>query len=299
MAVIFHIINSNDQANTCLIHFYKRRTNKMPLNEIFDNLLLSNAVFNYLSLPDVKTAALVCKSWRELVECRKYWQGSLSPSPTPVLRIRDESIFSSPRIKSVRKFRIDSSDTDSKLVNLFFRFVSDNKDYEVEYLMCDNILLTTVPRQLANAMCRVVELWLDGGTKLSKRQSDHMFNAISQSTDLKLKKLILRDVIMPNLDPETFASALINLEEVCLGEAVLSEDHLQAVLSVIAKKPESILKHWKLIFLNHLSAKRVCKIVIAICRVHPPGFCFCARIRFNHGFGLRCFAKSQPILVGI
>ena len=165
---------------------------------------------------------------------------------------------------------IDSSDTDSKLVNQFFRFVSDNKDYEVEYLMCDNILLTTGPRRLANVMCRVVELWLDGGTKLSRRQSDHMFYAISQSTDFKLKKLILRDVTMPNLDAETFASALINLEEVCLGEAVLSEDHLQAVFSVIGKKPKPILKLRKLIFLNHqhLSFLRVCKIMnSAICGV--------------------------------
>ena len=150
--------------------------------------------------------------------------------------------------------------------------------------MCDNVLLTTVPKQLATAMCRVVELWLDGGIALSKIQSDHMFNAISQSTDLKLKKLILRDVTMPNLDAETFASALIKLEEVRLGEAVLSEDHLQAVFSVIGKKPKPILKLRKFIFLNHqhLSFLRVCKIMnSAICGVHTPGFCFCTRIIFD------------------
>ena len=104
---------------------------------------------------------------------------------------------------TVRKLRLDSPDTDSKLVNQFFRFVSDNEDYEVEYLMCDNVLLTTVPKQLATAMCRVVELWLDGGIALSKIQSDHMFHAISPSTDLKQKKLVLRDVTTPflNINP--------------------------------------------------------------------------------------------------
>ena len=35
--------------------------NHMPLNEIFDNPLIADAVFKYLPLPDVKTAALVCK----------------------------------------------------------------------------------------------------------------------------------------------------------------------------------------------------------------------------------------------
>ena len=37
--------------------YYKR----MSLYEIFDNELLADGVFKYLPLPDVKTAALVCK----------------------------------------------------------------------------------------------------------------------------------------------------------------------------------------------------------------------------------------------
>ena len=66
-----------------------------------------------------------------------FWQGAL-------LRIGDESILKSPRIRAVRKFKFDSSDTDSELGNLFFNFVSQNDDYEMKYLECDNVMLTRV-----------------------------------------------------------------------------------------------------------------------------------------------------------
>ena len=37
------------------------------------------------------------------------------------------------------------SDTDAELVNLLFSFISDNDDYDVEFLRCDTVTLTTVP----------------------------------------------------------------------------------------------------------------------------------------------------------
>ena len=171
---------------------------------------------------------------------------------------------------TVRKFRLDSSDTDSQLVNMFFSFVSDNKDYEVEFLRCHNILLTTVPTQvLATAMCRVVELHLHGDVQLSKRQSDYMFKAISESTDLKLRKLeLVDDVISQNLDAEIFAMALVNIEEVTLDAVELSEDYSQSVLKAINNK--SVLKLKKLFLFNCplLSEMRDAETMSkALCRV--------------------------------
>merc|ERR1719228_3166421 len=111
------------------------------------NELLADSIMQYLSLSDVKNAALVCRSWRHKVECRQYWRSA-------TLRIRDEAIFRSPRIQSVRRFKLDSSDTDAELVNLFFSFIADNDDYDVEFLKCgepfgESLSLTTVPTQLA------------------------------------------------------------------------------------------------------------------------------------------------------
>ena len=217
----------------------------------------------------------VFRSWRELIECRKYWQGADSAAfPTPLLRIRDESIFSSPRIRAVRKFKFDSSDTDSELVNLFFSFVSDNADYEVEYLECDGLLLTTVPTQLASVMCRVLDLRLVG-MQFSKRQGDYMFKAISQSTDLRLKKLDLSEVTFQDLDAATFASALSNVEEVYLGMVEeLSEDHMQAVLSEINNKSKSVLKliHFFLPLSDVRDSETFSK---AICKIKHASFHYC------------------------
>ena len=177
---------------------------------------------------------------------------------------------------TVRKFKLDSSDFDSELVNLFFSFVSDNKDYVVEYLQCDNVLLTTVPTQLATAMCRVVELHLCGGMQLSKRQSDHMFKAISDNTDLKLKKLKLAHVIMKNLNAEVFASALINIEEVHLGAVEPTGNHLQAVIRAISN--QSVLKLKKLVLYDSvlLSEMRDTETVSkALCRLQHVGILSC------------------------
>ena len=267
----------NDQANNCLIHFYKRIFKKMPLKDIFKNQLLSDTVFKYLPLPDVKTVALVCKSWRELIECGRFWQGSPSPLPTPILRIRDESIFSSPRIMTVRKFKLDRwTDTDSELVNLFFSFVSKNEDYEVEYLMCNDLLLTTVPTDLATAMCKVVELRLHG-LQLSKRQCNYLFRAIgNHSTNLKLKKLVLLNVVMQDLDVETLAMAVANIEEITFGSVDLSEDHWQAIFSAICSK--SLLRLREIVFIDYEPISHVRDVEImakALCRVQCVGLYEC------------------------
>ena len=177
---------------------------------------------------------------------------------------------------TVRKFILDEEDTDSELVNQFFSFVIDNKDYEVEYLKCDDILLTTVPEQLATVMCRVVELSLDGGMQLSKKQSYYIFKAIGQFTDLKLKKLVLFDVTMKNLDAEIFASALTNIEEVCFGYVKLSGAQLQAVFSAILKKPVLKLRVIDILAYNFLSRVRDAETMTkALCRVQRVGFLDC------------------------
>merc|ERR1719228_2433255 len=133
------------------------------------NELLADSIMQYLSLSDVKNAALVCRSWRQKVERRQYWRSA-------TLRIRDEAIFRSPRIQSVRRFKLDSSDTDAELVNLLFSFISDNCDYDVEFLRCDTVTLTTVPTQLATSLCKIAEVELIE-TKLSARQLHYLFRA--------------------------------------------------------------------------------------------------------------------------
>ena len=102
--------------------------------------------------------------WRERAECRQYWRRA-------TLRIRDEAIFSSPRIQSVRRFKLDSSDAGTDLVKLFFSFISDHNDHNVEYLRCDTSSLTIVPSLLASSVCKIVEVELYETVQSSPREN--------------------------------------------------------------------------------------------------------------------------------
>jgi len=215
----------------------------MSVEKVFMNELLADSIMQYLSLSDVKNAALVCRSWRHKVECRQYWRSA-------TLRIRDEAIFRSPRIQSVRRFKLDSSDTDAELVNLFFSFIADNDDYDVEFLRCDTVTLTTVPTQLATSLCKIAEVELIK-TKLSARQLHYLFRAIGQSSHLKLRKVVLDDVRLDQVDPATLGLAVANVEEITLNLVQnvelnycdLSRDQLEAIFRNISTTPELHLQN--------------------------------------------------------
>jgi len=206
---------------------------KMSLEEVFMNELLADSVIKHLSLSDVKNAALVSRSWRNRIERRQYWRRA-------TLRIRDEAIFSSPRIQSVRRFKLDSSDTDTELVNLFFSFISDNDDYDVEFLMCDNLTLTTVPTQLATSLCKIAVVVELNETKLSKRHH-YLFRAISQSSHLKLRKLVLYELLLDEVDPETLACAVTKVEELTLTGVQLLNTY-EAIFRVLSQSKQKLKK---------------------------------------------------------
>jgi len=209
----------------------------MSVEKVFMNELVTDSIIKHLSLADVKNAALVCRSWRQQVECRQYWRSA-------TLRIRDETILNSPRIQSVRSFKLDSSDTDAELVNLFFSFISDSDDYDVDFLRCDTLTLTTVPTQLATSLCKIAEVELIK-TKLSARQLHYLFRAIGQSSHLKLRKLVLDDVRLDQVDPATLGLAVANVEEITLelNYCDLSRDQLEAIFRNISTTPELHLQN--------------------------------------------------------
>jgi len=210
---------------------------KMSLEKVFSNELLADSIIKLLPLPDVKNVSLVCRSWRHLVECRQYWRRA-------TLRIRDEAIFSSPRIRSVKRFKLDRSDTDTELVNLFFSFLSDNDDLDVEYLECDGLSLTTLPTRLASSICKTVEVQLHGDdddTLLTKRQKHCLFRTIGQSSHLRLRKLVLSNLLLDRVDPETLALAVTKVEEITFTRVQLLDTY-EAIFRAIGQSEQKLKK---------------------------------------------------------
>jgi len=209
----------------------------MPLRDLFSYELLADCVFQNLPLDDVKNASLVCKSWREMLERKQNWRGA-------VLRLKDESMFSSPRILTIRKFRIDGndeSDTDSELVNRFFSFVADTEDYKVEHLECIFMELTDVPpQQLATTVCKaqyVAFLQCD----ITIDQLSVMFTNISETSELHLQTLLLTDCDHTHTDldlskvtPSVLASAVCRLNECDFSSSHLTRLQLEELFGKIA-----------------------------------------------------------------
>jgi len=202
----------------------------MSIEKVFMNELVADSIIKLLPLRDVKNAVLVCRLWRERVECPQYWRRA-------TLRIRDESIFSSPRMQSVRRFKFDTSDTDKELVNLFFSFISDHDDYDVEYLRCDSLSLTTVPTQLASSVCKIVEVDLCR-INLTKRQHLYLFKSIGQSSDLKLTKLMLSELLLDRVDPESLALAVTKVEEIDLISVQLKNTYEVIFRAISQSEPK-------------------------------------------------------------
>ena len=172
-----------------------------------------------------------------MVERKQNWRGA-------VLRLKDESMFSSPRILTIRKFRIDGndeSDTDSELVNRFFSFVADTEDYKVEHLECIFMELTDVPtQQLATTVCKaqyVAFLQCD----ITIDQLSVMFTNISETSELHLQTLLLTDCDHTHTDldlskvtPSVLASAVCRLNKCDFSESQLTRLQLEELFGKIA-----------------------------------------------------------------
>lgn len=130
-------------------------------------------------------------------------------------------------------------------MNLFFSFIADHDDYDVEYLKCgepfgESLSLTTVPTQLASSVCKIVEVELCG-IDLTKRQHLYLFKAIGQSSDLKLKKLVLCKLLLDRVDPETVALAVTNVEEIILIRVQLLSTY-EAIFRAISQSEPKLKK---------------------------------------------------------
>jgi len=90
----------------------------------------------------------------------------------------------------------------------------------VEYLEINQLSLTTVPTQLASSVCKAAEVQLHDA-QLTKRQHLYLFRTIGQSPHLKLKKLVLDNLLLDRVDPEILAFAVIKVEEIILTRVQL------------------------------------------------------------------------------
>ena len=94
--------------------------------QLFCNPVIADAVFSFLSLKDIKNAALVCTSWRQMVEVPKYWRKA-------VMNISEFDEKMGIRMKTVRRVRHTQKGSDFGKLHLV-KYLAENTDMVLDHL---------------------------------------------------------------------------------------------------------------------------------------------------------------------
>ena len=80
--------------------------------------------------------------------------------------------------------------------------------------MVDKLALSTVPAHLVTSLCKITEVEL---SETECHNYHKLFRAIGQSSDIKLRKMVLNELLLDRVDSKTLALAITKVEEITLN----------------------------------------------------------------------------------
>ena len=159
----------------------------MSLEHIFLNPVITDAVFSFLSLRDIKNAALVCRSWRQMIESPKYWRKA-------VMNIHGFDKEMVTRMKTVRRVRFTDilflKFPENRGLEHLFNFLADNRDIALDHLeICTPVACYVNSDIFASVLVNTKSV----KTFASENQLQTICRAITekQDSDLRVEKLDL------------------------------------------------------------------------------------------------------------
>ena len=136
---------------------------------------LLEIVFSNLAPVDIKSAALVSRTWNSVIEAAKFW----SWAQVTLTSENFSEIFPSYRFRSVSNVTLSFHDklSDGQLKELFSNF-SKLPDLKLKHLdICHNDLSSIKPSVLSQAVVRLEEVWLFW-TELTGQQVEDIFHLV-------------------------------------------------------------------------------------------------------------------------
>ena len=136
---------------------------------------LLEIVFSNLAPVDIKSAALVSRTWNSVIEAAKFW----SWAQVTLTSENFSEIFPSYRFRSVSSVTLSFHDklSDGQLKELFSNF-SKLPDLKLKHLdICHNDLSSIKPSVLSQAVVRLEEVWLFW-TELTGQQVEDIFHLV-------------------------------------------------------------------------------------------------------------------------
>ena len=162
---------------------------------------LLEIVFSNLAPVDIKSAALVSRTWNSVIETAKFW----SWAQVTLTSENFSEIFPSYRFRSVSNVTLSFHDklSDGQLKELFSNF-SKLPDLKLKHLdICHNDLSSIKPSVLSQAVVRLEEVWLFW-TELTGQQVEDIFHLVIKAGAegrLRLRNLYIDRENVSSLSP--------------------------------------------------------------------------------------------------
>lgn len=241
-------------------------------HQIFNNRDTLEMILACLGPADIKTAALVCRSWKVVVEHTRFWkwarltldrenyQEVIQSLQTGQSQVHNVQKIRGSRVNIVQEIRIVVTSGPANFILNIMKTLFTNlmlKRLEVEVAESTGSELVNLPSLnpvlLSQALVRLEECSFRPFTVFRPFSTDQLvsiFTAIDQTNNLKLKTLNLPNQDYSQVPSEVLAAALVKLEECNILELPLSLVQVSSLFTKMAESPIMNIKSLNLDVMN-------------------------------------------------
>ena len=192
------------------------------------NPVILSQIFRHLAPADLKSAALVCRTWRRLVERPAYWGWA----ETRLTRADFTKKFRSPRLRNIGAVRTDLSEAQMR------KLLGSLPHWRLRRLALSYINLSSVsPDLLCSAIGKLdkLELCL---SRLTGDQVRAVFTTVAECEDLSLRSLSINFNDLTSVPGPVLSRAIVRLKSVNLWLCRLTTEQVTSVFTTILKTPD-------------------------------------------------------------
>jgi len=198
------------------------------LDHISRNPIIMTQVFHHLAPQDIKSVALVSRSWRRLVEKPRFWRWAHTR-----ISGRDFSKkYKSPRIRNIGSVQLDVSEVKIK------KFFSSLENFRLGKLDVGYVNLASVcPEVLSLEIIRREEVKFCL-CSLQPDQVNAIFTKTAKHQAPRLRELHINFTDISSVPCDLLSLALLRLSALHLWQCLLSADQVKAVFKSILDTPD-------------------------------------------------------------
>ena len=193
-------------------------------------------VFRYLNAKELKTAILVCKTWRDVGEDPVLWKHyKLVVTGIEVETGYLETILAFSRFTSLQHLEVNGYGQNAKMPvnNEIYNSIFNSTVSKLTLKHCDLTELDFDSFSSVLSKLRVLSLWQ---IQMSAEQVSLMFNVLARGSKLVELDIAYSYLDLQLLQTQTFAKALNKIRKVNLGHTKVTSQQLKSLMEKMSRK---------------------------------------------------------------